>query len=95
MYVFIPEILDDFLYLYNVNAVRHSYLYESSLGAREAQKKTEKDINTCFYSLNYLECKRGMKFIRSGTKLILELCQRGIRFLRGGTFDDGRREIWS
>ena len=63
MYVFFPEILDDFLYLYNVNAVRHSYLYESSLGAREAQKKTEKDINTCFYSLNYLECKRGMKFI--------------------------------
>ena len=63
MHVFIPEILDEFLYLYNVNAVRHSYLYESSLGAREAQKKTEKDINTCFYSLNYLECKRGMKFI--------------------------------
>ena len=56
-------ILDDFLYLYNVNAVRHSYLYESSLGAREAKKKTEKDINTCFYSLNYLECKRSMKFI--------------------------------
>ena len=37
--VFIPErtlILDDLLYLYNVNAVRRSYLYESSLGAREA-----------------------------------------------------------
>ena len=29
-------ILDDLLYLFNVNAVRHSYLYESSLGAREA-----------------------------------------------------------
>ena len=31
-------ILDDLLYLYNLNAVRHSYLYESSLGGREAQK---------------------------------------------------------
>ena len=29
-------ILDDFLYLYDVNAARHLYLYESSLGAREA-----------------------------------------------------------
>ena len=29
-------ILDDLFYLYNVNAVRLSYLYESSLGAREA-----------------------------------------------------------
>ena len=29
-------ILDDLLYLYNVNAVRHLNLYESSLGAREA-----------------------------------------------------------
>ena len=29
-------ILDDLLYLYNLNAVRHSYLYESSLGGREA-----------------------------------------------------------
>ena len=53
-------ILDDLLYLYKVNAVRHSYLYESSLGAREAQKK---DVNTCFYKINYLACKRGMKFI--------------------------------
>ena len=37
--VFFPEetlIPDDFLYLYNVNAVRHSYLYESSLEARDA-----------------------------------------------------------
>ena len=43
--------LDDLFYLYNVNAVRLSYLYESSVGAREALKKTEKDINTCFYRL--------------------------------------------
>ena len=43
-------ILDDLFYLYNVNAARLSYLYESSVGAREALKKTEKDIN-CFYSL--------------------------------------------
>ena len=44
-------ILDDLFYLYNVNAVRLSHLYESSVGAREALKKTEKDINTCFYRL--------------------------------------------
>ena len=44
-------ILDDLFYLYNVNAARLSYLYESSVGAREALKKTEKDINTCFYRL--------------------------------------------
>ena len=24
-----------------------------------AEKKTEKDINTCFYRLNYLACKPG------------------------------------
>ena len=42
---------DDLFYLYNVSAVRLSYLYESSVGAREALKKTEKDINTCFYRL--------------------------------------------
>ena len=29
-------ILDDLLYLYKANAVRLSYLYRSSLGAREA-----------------------------------------------------------
>ena len=46
-------ILDDLLYLYKVNAVRHSYLYESPLGAREAQ---EKDVNTCFYYL-FLQAK--------------------------------------
>ena len=40
---------DDLFYLYNVNAARLSYLYESSVGAREALKKTEKNINTCFY----------------------------------------------
>ena len=40
-------ILDDV----NVNAARLSYLYESSVGAREALKKTEKDIKTCFYRL--------------------------------------------
>ena len=56
-------ILDDFLYLFNVNTVRLSYLYESSLGAREGWKKTEKDTNTCFYRLNYLACERGMKLI--------------------------------
>ena len=44
-------ILDDLFYLYNVNAARLSYLYESSVGAREVLKKTEKDINTCFYRL--------------------------------------------
>ena len=44
-------ILDDLFYLYNVNAARLSYLYESSVGAREALKKTEKDIKTCFYRL--------------------------------------------
>ena len=44
-------ILDDLFYLHNVNAARLSYLYESSVGAREALKKTEKDINTCFYRL--------------------------------------------
>ena len=38
-------------------------MYESSLGARESQKKTEKDINDFFYRLNYLAYKRGMKFI--------------------------------
>ena len=54
---------DDLLYLNNVNAVRHLRLYESSLRAREAQKKTEKDINTCFYRLSYVVCKRSMKFI--------------------------------
>ena len=35
----------------NVNAARLSYLYESSVEAREALKKTEKDINTRFYRL--------------------------------------------
>ena len=54
--VFITElnthyIPDDLFYLYNVKAARLSYLYESSVGAREALKKTEKDINTCFYRL--------------------------------------------
>ena len=44
-------ILDDLFYLYNVNAARLSYLYESSEGAREALEKTEKDIKTCFYRL--------------------------------------------
>ena len=44
-------ILDDLFYLYNVNAARLSYLYESSVGAREALKKTEKDIKNCFYRL--------------------------------------------
>ena len=42
---------DDLFYLYNVNAARLSYLYESSVEAREALKKTEKDIKTCFYRL--------------------------------------------
>ena len=37
-------ILDDVFYLYNVNTAWLSYLYESSLGAREALKKTGKDI---------------------------------------------------
>ena len=41
-------ILDDLFYLYNVNAARLSYLYESSVEAREALKKTEKDIKACF-----------------------------------------------
>ena len=44
-------ILDDLFYLYNINAARLSYLYESSEGAREALKKTERDIKTCFYRL--------------------------------------------
>ena len=44
-------VLDDLFYLYNVNAARLSCLYESSVGAREALKKTEKDIKTCFYRL--------------------------------------------
>ena len=44
-------ILDDLFYLYNVNAARLLYLYESSVGARETLKKTEKDIKTCFYRL--------------------------------------------
>ena len=44
-------ILDDLFYLYNVNAARLSYLYESSVEAREALKKTEKDIHTRFYKL--------------------------------------------
>ena len=35
----------------HVNPARLSYLYESSVGAREALKKTEKDIKTCFYRL--------------------------------------------
>ena len=38
-------ILDDLFYLYNVNAAQLSYSYESSVGATEALKKTEKDIN--------------------------------------------------
>ena len=42
-------ILDDLFYLDNANAIRHLYLYESFLGARVAQEKTEKDLNT-----NYL-----------------------------------------
>ena len=42
---------DDLFYLYNVNAARLSDLHESSVGVREALKKTEKDINTCFYRL--------------------------------------------
>ena len=41
-------ILDDLFYLYNVNAARLSYLYESSVGAREALNKSEKEIKTCF-----------------------------------------------
>ena len=44
-------ILDDLFYLYNVNAARLSYLYESFVGAREALKKTERDIKTFFYRL--------------------------------------------
>ena len=44
-------ILDNLFYLYNLNAVQLSYLYESSVGAREALKNTEKDMNTCFYRL--------------------------------------------
>ena len=44
-------ILDDLFYLYNVNAARLSYLYEASVGAREALKRTERDIKTCFYML--------------------------------------------
>ena len=86
-------ILDDLLYLYNVNAVRFSYLYKSSLGVREAQKKTKKDVNTCFYRLNYRACKRGINFIsfRNEThfEIMLKVPQgRTIRFLRegGGTF---------
>ena len=39
-------ILDDLFYLYNVNAAQLSYLYEYSVGAREALKKIEKDIKT-------------------------------------------------
>ena len=42
-------LLDDLLYLNNVNDIRHM----------SAEEKTEKDINTCFYRLNYLACKRG------------------------------------
>ena len=64
--ILIPEetlIPDNLLYLYNVNAVRHSYLYESSLGAREAYKNTKKDVNTCFYQLNCLACKRTIRFL--------------------------------
>ena len=38
-------ILDDLFYLYNVNTAQLSYSYESSIGATEALKKTEKDIN--------------------------------------------------
>ena len=49
------------LYPYDKNAVRLLYQYKYSLGAREAYKKTEKDINNCFHRLNYLACKRGMK----------------------------------
>ena len=41
-------ILDDLFYLYNANAARLSYLYESYVRAREALEKTEKDTNTCF-----------------------------------------------
>ena len=52
-------ILDDFLYLYNVIAVRY-ILFRT----REAYKKIEEDMcYICFNRLNYLECKRGMKFI--------------------------------
>ena len=51
-------ILDDFLYPYNVIAVRY-ILFRT----REAWKKIEEDINTSFNRLNYIECKRGMKFI--------------------------------
>ena len=53
--VFITEkklILDDLFYLCNVNAARLLHLYESSVGAREVFKKTEKDIKTCFYRLS-------------------------------------------
>ena len=41
-------LLDDLLYLNNVNDIQHM----------SAEEKTEKDINTCFYRLNYLACKR-------------------------------------
>ena len=53
-----------------INTLRYSNLYESSWGAREAQKKTEKGTNTCFYRLNYLACKRGMKLISFRNDLI-------------------------
>ena len=47
-------ILDDLFYLYNVNAAQLSYSYESSVGATEALKKTEKDMNrkqaNCYHS---------------------------------------------
>ena len=55
-------ILDDFLYLYNVKAVRHSYLWILFKSERSTEKD-RKGHKYLFYSLNYLECKRGMTFI--------------------------------
>ena len=47
-------LLDDLFYMYIVNAAQLSYSYESSVGATEALKKTEKDINRkqayCYHS---------------------------------------------
>ena len=67
-------ILDDLFCLCNVNAARLLYLYESSVGARETLKKTEKDIKTCFYRLIVATPTRiRLKYLYNSIAVVFEI----------------------
>ena len=60
------------------NEVRHLSLW-ILFRSEGSIEKDGKDINTCFYRLNYLAYKCGMNSFRSGTRLILEWSKRYLR----------------